>query len=155
MTNLLKADFRRVWKDKMLIVMGSLAVVFAMITPILYTVILSTTGTDENEMVSGMISNLLTGCLPTDVLFGSLATLLGAFGGWLLRKRPYLAPLPTVIANTVIVPFVLAWAYRVEEGLPFLFLTVGVGELLSAYALGVLLYTVLKRNRLNLFENKE
>lgn len=61
MTDLLKADFRRVKKDKMLIVMGILAVVFAMITPFLYMVILSTTGADENEMVSGMISNLVTG----------------------------------------------------------------------------------------------
>ena len=99
-----------------------------------------------------LISNLVTGCLPTDVLFGSLATLLGAWGGWLLRKKPYVAPLPTVISNTVIVPFVLAYAYRVEEGLPFLFLTVGIGELLSAYLLGLILYYPLKKNRGKLFD---
>ena len=102
-----------------------------------------------------LISNYITGCLPTDVLFGTLATLLGALGGWYLRRRPYLSPLPTVIANTAIVPFVLAWAYRVEEGLPFLFLTVGIGELLSAYALGILLYRPIKRNQAKLFNNFE
>ena len=102
-----------------------------------------------------LISNTVTGCLPTDILFGSIATLLVALGGWFLRKRPYLASLPTVIANTVIVPFVLAWAYHVEEGLPFLFLTVGIGEVLSAWVLGILLYLPIKRNQSKLFGNLE
>ena len=102
-----------------------------------------------------LISNLITGCLPTDVLFGTLATLLGATGGRMLRKSPYLAPLPTVLANTLIVPFVLAYAYHVEEGLPFLFLSVGIGELLSAYLLGVLLYFPLKKKQSQIFGNME
>ncbi len=100
-----------------------------------------------------LISNLITGCLPTDVLFGTLATLLGAIGGRMLRKSPYLAPLPTVLSNTLIVPFVLAFAYHVEEGLPFLFLSVGIGELLSAYLLGVLLYFPLKEKQSQIFGN--
>ncbi len=102
-----------------------------------------------------LISNLITGCLPTDVLCGALATLLGAIGGRLLRKKPYLVPLPTVLANTLIVPFVLAFAYRVEQGLPFLFLSVGIGELLSAYLLGILLYSPIKKNQARLFGNIE
>ena len=102
-----------------------------------------------------LISNLVTGCLPTDILFGTLATLIGALGGRLLRRSPYLVPIPTVLANTLIVPFVLAFAYRVEEGLPFLFLSVGIGELLSAYLLGVLVYLPLKKNRAQLFGNIE
>ena len=102
-----------------------------------------------------LISNLVTGCLPTDILFGTLATLIGALGGRLLRRSPCLVPIPTVLANTLIVPFVLAFAYRVEEGLPFLFLSVGIGELLSAYLLGVLVYLPLKKNRAQLFGNIE
>lgn len=102
-----------------------------------------------------LISNLVTGCLPTDILFGTLATLIGAIGGRLLRKSPYFVPIPTVLANTLIVPLVLAFAYRVEEGLPFLFLSVGIGELLSAYLLGVLLYLPLKKNQAQLFGNIE
>jgi uncharacterized membrane protein len=102
-----------------------------------------------------LISNLITGCLPTDVLFGALATLLGAIGGRLLRKNPYLVPLPTVLANTLIVPFVLVFAYRVEQGLPFLFLSVGIGELLSAYLLGILLYSPIKKNQARLLGNIE
>ncbi len=102
-----------------------------------------------------LVSNLATGCLPTDVLFGTLATLLGAIGGRLLRKHPYLTPLPTVLSNTLIIPLVLAYAYRVEEGLPFLFLSVGIGELLSAYLLGVLLYLPLKKKQSQIFGNIE
>ena len=90
-----------------------------------------------------LISNLFMACLWQDVLFGSLATLLGALGARWLRNRPCFAPLPTVLANTLIVPPVLAFAYRVEEGLPFLFATVGAGEILSAYVLGIVLYRAL------------
>ncbi|MBQ5833918.1 MAG: QueT transporter family protein, partial [Clostridia bacterium] len=58
------------------------------------------------------LSNLLTNCIWQDVVFGTLATFLGALLGWMLRKRAYLIPLPTVVANTLIVPFVLAYGYR-------------------------------------------
>lgn len=61
MSGLLKADFRRVFKDKLLIVMGILALVFAAITPLLYAVIFSgdsLAGGDEMamDMLSGYIS---------------------------------------------------------------------------------------------------
>ena len=93
--------------------------------------------------VGCLISNLVTGCLWQDVLFGTLATLIGAWGARCLRRVTWLVPLPTVVANTVIVPLVLAYAYRLEAGLPYLMLTVGPGEVLSAYVLGmVLLYAI-------------
>ena len=96
--------------------------------------------------VGCLLSNLFTGCLWQDVLFGTFATFLGAVGARLLRRVPLLVPLPTVLANTVIVPFVLAYAYHVEDGLGFLFVTVGLGEILSAYLLGWLLLAALRRN---------
>jgi uncharacterized membrane protein len=92
-----------------------------------------------------LISNLLTGCLWQDVLFGTIATLIGAVGARMLKKIPWLVPLPTVLANTIIVPFVLAYAYHMEGGLPFLMLTVGAGEILSAYVLGMVLLLALKK----------
>ena len=98
-----------------------------------------------------LISNVVTGCLWQDVVFGTLATLIGAVGARLLRKLPYLAPLPTVIANTVIVPFVLAYAYGAEEGIPFLMLTVGIGEIVSAYVLGLALYFSLRKSATYIF----
>ena len=87
-----------------------------------------------------LVSNLLCGGIIWDVIFGSLATLLGAWGTRRLRKRPRLALLPPVLANTLIVPAVLAWAYHVEQGYWLLALTVGAGELLSCGVLGGLLY---------------
>ena len=96
--------------------------------------------------VGCLLSNILTGCLWQDILFGPVATLLGALGAWLLRRlSPWLAPLPTVAANTLIVPFILAYAYRAEGGLPYLMLTVGIGEILSAYVLGMVLLLALRR----------
>ncbi|MBE6601389.1 MAG: QueT transporter family protein [Ruminococcaceae bacterium] len=104
--------------------------------------------------VGCFLSNLLMACLWQDVLFGSLATLLGALGAYLLRRRAFLTPLPTVLANTLIVPPVLAYAYGFEGGLAFFALTVGLGEVLSAYCLGMLLYFALKPHAARLFRRK-
>ena len=95
------------------------------------------------------LANLITGCVFWDIVFGSIATLIGALGAYLLRNlvkgREYLATLPTVLANAIIVPFILMWAYGVEDGYWFLFMTVGIGEVLSAGVLGALLYKQLKK----------
>lgn len=103
-----------------------------------------------------LISNILTGCILWDVLFGSLATLLGAIGTFLLRKvlikgKPFLAPLPPILANTIIVPFVLSYAYLVEDAIPYLMLTVGIGEVISCGILGTLLMLALNRYKQLLF----
>lgn len=57
------------------------------------------------------LSNLITGAAVYDVVFGSLATLLGAVGTYLLRRHKFLCTLPPVIANMVIIPFVLRYGY--------------------------------------------
>ena len=100
-----------------------------------------------------LISNFVTGCLWQDILFGSLATLIGALGARLLRCVWWLTPLPTVVANTLIVPFVLAYAYHAPEGIGFLMLTVGIGEVISAYVLGIALYFALRKNARYIFKN--
>ena len=61
--------------------------------------------------VGCLISNMLTGAMVWDVLFGSLATLLGAIGTYLLRKNKVLMMFPPVLANALIVPFVLRYGY--------------------------------------------
>ena len=61
-----------------------------------------------------LIGNILGGALLPDIIFGSLATLIGALFTYLLRKRSkFLAPLPPILANIVVVPFVLRYAYGV------------------------------------------
>ena len=99
-----------------------------------------------------LLSNLLTGCLPMDILFGSLATLLGAVGSYLLRKHKWLVPLPPIIANTVIVPFVLAYVYGAEGSIPFFMVTVGIGEVISCYLLGSILLKALLPYRSIIFK---
>lgn len=98
-----------------------------------------------------IISNLVTGGVAIDVIFGSLATLIGAILGRLLRNHPYLSPIPTVIANSVIVPFVLRYAYGAEGSLAYFALTVGIGEIISAWILGSLLYILLRKHSSVLF----
>ncbi len=94
-----------------------------------------------------LISNLISGCVIWDVIFGSLATLLGALGTYFLRKHKFLPFLPPIAANTLIVPFVLVYAYGIEGTLPFFMLTVAIGEIISCGILGYFL-----RRRLEKYE---
>lgn len=111
-----------------------------------------------------LLSNLLLGNLPLDVIFGSLATLLGATGTYFLSRplkkdsatakvtgRKWLAPVPPIVANTLIVPFVLAYVYQFEGSIPYFMLTVGAGEVISCGILGILLLTVLQKYRKYIF----
>ena len=102
-----------------------------------------------------LISNLLTGAIIWDVVFGSLATLLGSVGTYLLRRCRWLAPLPPIVANTLIVPPVLYFAYHIPGSIPFFMLTVGIGEILSCGVLGILLLLVLQRYRKYIFPATE
>ena len=92
--------------------------------------------------VGCLLANILTGAVVWDILFGPVATLVGALGTWLLRRNPYLAVLPPIAANVVIVPMVLKYAYMAEDAIPYLMLTVGVGEVVTCGVLGILLYYV-------------
>ncbi|MFR7992455.1 MAG: QueT transporter family protein [Lachnospiraceae bacterium] len=100
--------------------------------------------------VGCLLSNVLAGGVIIDVIFGTIATLLGALGTYALRKYKYAAPLPPIIANTLIIPFVLKYGYHIDE-LWYSFLTVGAGELLSCGVLGLLLLTILQKYKKFLF----
>lgn len=92
------------------------------------------------------LANLTTGCIWADILCGTLASFLGALGGWFLRKMSvWLVPIPTVLANAIIVPFVLKYAYGFGDAWWFMFLTVGAGEIIAAYILGIILYFALRK----------
>lgn len=99
--------------------------------------------------VGCLISNLITGCLPADIALGTVATLLGAVGTRLLRKsHPILAPIPPILANTLIVPWVLKYTYGIEGGIPYFMATVGAGEILSCGVLGLILLYAIKDRRI-------
>lgn len=115
-----------------------------------------------------ILSNILTGCMPLDVVFGSLATLIGALGTCALGKpyrrtfhsdtpvinvqsvsalRKFLAPVPPIVSNTLIVPFILAYVYQFEGSLPYFMLTVGGGEVISCGLLGLVLLFSLEKHK--------
>lgn len=99
-----------------------------------------------------LLGNMLGGALVPDIIFGSLATLVGAFFTWRLRNaHPFLAPVPPIVANTLVVPFVLKYAYAIDLPIPLMMLTVGVGEILSCGVLGLLLYYALRSQKETIF----
>lgn len=96
-----------------------------------------------------LVANLLGSPYVLDWVFGTLATLLAAL--WTSKlKHKWLAPLPPVICNVVIIGAEIAWF---EAGFSSAFpaawayngLTVGVGEVLACYILGMMLVKLLPR----------
>jgi uncharacterized membrane protein len=98
-----------------------------------------------------LLANFLGGAVIWDVVFGSLATLIGAVGAYYLRKNRWLVPVPTVLANSIVVPFVLRYAYGVNLPIPLMAVSVGAGEIVGAYILGEILLTALQPVRGSIF----
>lgn len=99
-----------------------------------------------------ILANVIGGAVIWDIIFGSIATLIGAVFTYLLRKKSkFLAPLPPVLANTIIVPWVLKYAYGAEEMVWFMAVTVGIGEILACYVLGMILLFAFNKVRRQVF----
>ena len=92
-----------------------------------------------------VLANILTGCALWDVVFGSLATLVGAVGTYLLRKNNLLAVVPPILSNAIIVPFVLLNVYALEGTYFYFFATVIIGEIISCGVFGTFLLKSLKK----------
>lgn len=104
--------------------------------------------------VGCLIGNILGGAVLPDIIFGSLATLAGAIGTRLLRQAsPFAACLPPIVSNTVVVPLVLRFAYGINLPVPFMMLTVGIGEVLGCGVLGCLLYFALRKYKETIFKS--
>ena len=97
-----------------------------------------------------LLSNLLTGCTVIDIVFGSLATLVAAILSYQLRnhKYPLLVTVPPVVANMIVVPFILKFSYGVPLPIPVMMATVGLGEVISCMVLGSVLYFALDKRRI-------
>ena len=113
-----------------------------------------------------LLANIITGAALPDVIFGSLATLAGAVLTRLIcvkhsanksagssanksvrssanksgrNSDAVLAVLPTIICNSLIIPFVLRYAYGAGP-LLLNFATIIAGEIISAGILGIIFY---------------
>lgn len=105
--------------------------------------------------VGCLIANIIGGAAVWDIVFGSLATLIGAVGTYLLRKYKWAAPIPPILANTIIVPFVLKYAYGYDGLLPYFMLTVGIGEVIVCGIFGMMLLFALYRYRNFIFKTNQ
>lgn len=101
--------------------------------------------------VGCLISNTVTSAALWDIVFGSLATLIGAAGTYLLRRCKWAAPIPPIVANTLIIPFILSFVYETSGTIPYLMMTVGIGEILSCGVLGLALLLALQPYKNSLF----
>jgi len=105
-----------------------------------------------------LLFNLLSGAAILDILFGTLATFLGALGSFCLGKATrkwsfckLFIPLPPILSNAFIVPWILKTAYGLSDAYWYLVATVGIGELISCGILGMILFFALQPMRNVLF----
>lgn len=103
-----------------------------------------------------VISNLLTACPVWDIVFGSLATLIGAYLTYLSGKSKgkysYLfAPVGPIVSNTAIIPLILTFVYGIQQAYPLMCLSIFLGEFVSAGVLGTFLLLSLKKHQKNIF----
>lgn len=100
-----------------------------------------------------LCGNLLASAMLPDIIFGSLATLLGALGTYFLRKQSkYLAPVSPVLANVLIIPFILRYAYGEPFSIPYMMMTVGIGEVISCGIFGMILLGALEKYKTRIFK---
>ena len=97
-----------------------------------------------------LISNLFNpmGATVYDVVFGTLATLIAAVITWRMRASIWGRGLPPVLCNAIIVGLVLTYAYGIDM-LWMNMLTVGLGEAVVCYVLGVPMIKLLSRQDLS------
>ncbi len=101
--------------------------------------------------VGCLLANILTGCALPDIIFGPIATLIGAVITYRLRSlSKWLAPIPPILANAAIIPLVLRYAYGIRP-LWLSFLTVSAGEIISCGVFGMILLFSLSKYRDQLF----
>lgn len=96
------------------------------------------------------LSSILFSANIFDIVFGSFATLLGAFFTFMLRKKSiYFSVIPPIMSNTIIVPFILRYAYGLDGLLSYFALTVFIGEFICCGVFGIIIYKSLPKRLLD------
>ena len=101
-----------------------------------------------------LLFNFISGAPAPDILFGSLATLLAAVATWGIRRLrlpKWLAPMPSVILNGLIVGAILTYVYKIGVTYAVAALYVALGQLVACYALGYPLMLLVDRYEHKLF----
>ena len=100
-----------------------------------------------------LVANIIGGGMIWDIIFGSIATLIGAVGTYLVRKNKWLAPIPPIVSNTIIVPFVLKYAYGYDGLLTYFMFSVVLSEIIVCGIIGMALLILLSKYRHNIFRD--
>lgn len=100
-----------------------------------------------------LISNIVFGADILDIVFGSLASLIAAYLSYRLRFSKFLVPIPPILVNAIVVPFVLKYAYFEADPIPYMMLTVGAGQLVAAGVIGMVLLFGLDKIKHVVFKN--
>lgn len=100
-----------------------------------------------------LISNFILGSPAPDIIFGTLATFLGATGTYYLRHTRFLFMLPPIVSNALIIPFVLKYSYGAGQLIPYLIFTVGAGESIAVIIFGGILLKALSPLKFRLFNS--
>lgn len=100
-----------------------------------------------------LLSNILFRADILDIIFGTFATLIAAYLSYELRANKFLVPIPPILINAIIIPWVLKYAYFEADPIPFMMLTVGGGQLVSAGILGMVLLFALDKVKHIIFKS--
>ena len=100
--------------------------------------------------VGCFVANMVGPYGAVDMICGSAATLIAALLTYKLKDKTWLAPLPPVVLNGIIIGGMLHFAYGVPN-LPACMVWVAVGEAIACYAIGLPLIKIFGRYR-SIFE---
>ena len=92
-----------------------------------------------------LLANIVSGLSLWDIVIGSLATLIGALGTYLLRKNKFLSIFPPILSNSILVPLTLMFVYGIEKSYLVLFISVFISEVISCGLLGQLVSKAYKK----------
>ena len=115
--------------------------------------------------VGCILGNTLGGGIPLDIIFGSIATLIGAVGTWAIgnwirksnagNRAKYLLPVPPIVSNTIIVPLILFYGYGINIPIPIQMATVGLGEIISCGVIGMIILFAFEKTGQKIFNPQE
>lgn len=137
----------------------SFGIVQVRVSEVLCTLALFTPAAVPGLTIGCFIANIIGGNGIADVLLGSLATLIGCFGMYKLRKKPKLAPLVNVLSNGIIVGLMLYYLYGLrlnfgpegtDTGALLCIALVCVEEVIPLYILGAPLASAIRKRGIEL-----
>lgn len=93
-----------------------------------------------------LIANIFSSAGILDMIIGPIATLIAAFFTYKIKNK-WLAPLPPIIVNAIIIGIMLGILFSSEIAIPYAILWVGIGQFGVLYLLGMPLLLALEKRK--------